>query len=120
MDVDVHQARRDVESANVYDLQCLRRIDMLSHRGDLPVADGNVPDRADVVFRIDDMAALQKQVVLGLREQAAVAKRIKVLLHHVVSLGEQTIVARFFVPFRRRLKIAGLEQVLLHHFVVQT
>ena len=42
------------------------RIDVRRHGGDLAVFDGDVADGADAILRIDDVAALQQQVVLGL------------------------------------------------------
>ena len=63
MHVDVDQARRDVQARDVDDLECLRRIDLRRHGGDLAVADGHIGDRADLVPGVDDMAAAEQQVV---------------------------------------------------------
>ena len=41
-----------------------------SDRRDLPLRDGDVAHRRDVVLGIDDMAALEQEVVPGLRHGA--------------------------------------------------
>ena len=41
---------------------------MLGDRCDLTVANGNVPHGTDVVFCVDNVATLQKQIVLVLSE----------------------------------------------------
>jgi hypothetical protein len=62
--VDVDQAGRDVEPGDVDGLQRLRGRDVGRDRPHGPVLDGHVADGIDVVPGIDDVAALEEQVVV--------------------------------------------------------
>ena len=75
VDMDIHQAGRDVKSAHIDNLQRLRGIDMLSHGGDLSIADSNVPHRTDLVLGVDNVTTLQKQIVLILGEAGSGHKK---------------------------------------------
>ena len=68
MRVDIHQAGRDVESRDVDHLQSGGRIQVLRDGRDRTILDGDIADGADIVLRIDDVAALQKQVICRLAE----------------------------------------------------
>ena len=68
MHVNIHQAGRDVEARDVHDLGGLCGIDIARDRGDAAVLDGDVHDCVNVVPGIDDVAALEQQIVWRLRQ----------------------------------------------------
>jgi hypothetical protein len=63
MDVDVYQAGGDIEAGNINFLRAGSWLNMLCDRSNLVVLDGNIPNRIDPVFRVDDMAALEHKVI---------------------------------------------------------
>ena len=67
--VNIHQAGRDVEAGHVHRLVCLRRRNFRRHRRNPALRDGHVVHGVQVILRIDDMAALQQQIVRDLRKR---------------------------------------------------
>lgn len=63
--VRVDQAGRYVEILGVESLLCLGRRDLRLDGGDAPVGDSQVANGIDAVLRVEDMPALQQQVILG-------------------------------------------------------
>ena len=78
MDVDVNEPRRDVEAVARNDFLSLRRVDDWGHAGDLTTSDGDVHFAVDVVFRIQDVAALEKEV--GSATLIIVAQRVGTIM----------------------------------------
>ena len=66
--VYIDQAGRDVESRDVDHLQSGGRVQVLRDGRDRTVLDRDIADGADIILRIDDVAALQQQVVCRLAE----------------------------------------------------
>jgi len=64
MRVDVHQAGCDIEAAGVDGFASARGIDGGGDFGDLAGLNGHVAERVDVVSGIDDVSALEQQVIL--------------------------------------------------------
>ena len=62
--MDVDQARRDVQAGDVHDLEGGLGIDALRDSGNLAVLDRDVTNRADVVSGVDDVPALEHEIVL--------------------------------------------------------
>ena len=75
VDVRVDQTRRDVEAADVDDRPCLRGIDAGAHRRDLPVGDRHVHDGIDLVARIDDVSALEQDLIADLGAGSGTSQR---------------------------------------------
>ena len=63
--VDVDEPGSDVEARDVDHLEGLGGIDGCGHGGHLAACDGHVAHRAQVVARVDDVAAAQQEVVPG-------------------------------------------------------
>ena len=68
VDVDIDQARRDVKAGGVHGLDGARCRDVGGDGGDFAVLDRDVAHGAELVLAVDDVAALDEQVVVGLRE----------------------------------------------------
>ena len=66
MNVRVDQPRRDVEPADVDHRVCLRGIDTRAYRRNLPIGNGDVHHGIDLVARIDDMSALEQDLIADL------------------------------------------------------
>ncbi len=66
VDVDVDEARSDIEARDIDGSRRLRRRNVHRDRGNLLVLDRHVPNGADPVPAVDDVAALQEQIVVGL------------------------------------------------------
>ena len=62
----VDQPRRDVEPADVDHRPCLRGIDARAYRRNLPIGNGDVHHGIDLVARIDDMSALEQDLITDL------------------------------------------------------
>ena len=75
VNVRVDQSRRDVEAADVDDRPCLRGIDAGAHRRDLPVGNRDVHDGIDLVARIDDMSALEQDLIADLGAGSGTSQR---------------------------------------------
>ena len=61
--VDVNETRSDVKAGNVDDFAGGSGGNLFGDSGDFAGGDGNVHDGVDVVGRIDDVPALQKEIV---------------------------------------------------------
>ena len=70
MNVNVDQARRHIQTGCVHHFEGAGRIDVRRHRGNLAVANRDVANRAHLVLGVNDVTALQQQIVLGLGERA--------------------------------------------------
>ena len=66
VDVNVDEARRDIQAVEVDHLRGGRRGDVLFDGGDQAFRDRHVPRLVDVVLRIDDVAVFQQQIVFRL------------------------------------------------------
>jgi hypothetical protein len=60
MDMQVDQAWRDIEPAHVNGFYGIARIEARAHASDMSILYGNIHDRIDMVFGIDDMATPQQ------------------------------------------------------------
>ena len=87
VDVHVHEARGDVETGDVHDLEGLGGIDLRGDGRDLPAGDRHVAHGARPALRVDDVPAAEQQVVLRLghgasgdEEQRAAATSIRVFM----------------------------------------
>src|SRR5581483_1483714 len=68
--VNVNQARGDVQSGSIHDFAGLRGRNIFVEGGNLAVRDRNIHDAVKPVGRIDDVSALEQQVVMSrLRER---------------------------------------------------
>src|SRR5262249_19178354 len=67
VNMDIHQTGDYVQSPYVHQAFRGRRRNLIGYRRDLPVANTDVADRVNPVSRVDDVTALQHQVVLRLR-----------------------------------------------------
>ena len=67
VDVNVHEPRRDVVARRIDHFEGLGRSDVRRDGRDFSVRDGHIANRTDLVPGIDDVAALQQEVVLLLR-----------------------------------------------------
>ena len=63
MYVDIHQTRRHIETSDIDYLGPWRGLNMLGDRSNLVVLDGNVANGVDFIFGIDDVTALEHQVI---------------------------------------------------------
>ena len=61
--MEIDQARRDVESIHIDRLECVLWIEMFGDCSDLSVFYSDVAHGVDVVFVIEDVAALEQQIV---------------------------------------------------------
>src|SRR5260370_35158302 len=68
MHVYIDEARCDEEASGIDDLQGFGGGDVGRDLGDLAVADGDVAHRTEIVLGVDDVAALDQQVILRLRD----------------------------------------------------
>jgi hypothetical protein len=66
VDVDVDEARGYVQPRDIHGLEGARRRNVLRHRGDPAVLDGDVAHGADAVPAVDDVTTLEEEVVLRL------------------------------------------------------
>ena len=66
VDMRVDETRGDVEAADIDDGPGLCGIDIAAHGRDLPVGNGDVHDGVDVVARIDDVSALEQDLIADL------------------------------------------------------
>ena len=67
VNVNVHQSRSHVEARGVHGLRGARCCDVRRHGCDLAVLDRDIANRADPVLAVDDVAAFDQQVEIGLR-----------------------------------------------------
>src|SRR5207302_1544559 len=67
-DVHVHvdQSRTDIEAGNVDGFARLRAGNVGCDSRDLALGDGYIPDRVEIVPGVDDVAALEQQIILRL------------------------------------------------------
>ena len=63
MDVNVYQPRGHIEAGDADGFGGERRIDVRGHRGNAMILNGNIHDAVDTVGGIDDVTALQEEVV---------------------------------------------------------
>ena len=63
VNMQIHQAGRDIEPCDVHGFRGLCRRNFGRDRGDPAIFDGDVSSSADLVLWIDDVAALQQQVI---------------------------------------------------------
>ena len=63
MHVNIHQARRHVETSDIDHFDAWSGLNMLGDRSNLVVLDGYVANGIDSVFGVDDVAALEHQVI---------------------------------------------------------
>ena len=68
--VQINQARRHVHSLYIHRAQRLPGGDVRPNRRNFAVTDADVAYSIDVVPRVDDVAALEDDIVCGLRLQA--------------------------------------------------
>ena len=71
VDVNIDEAGGDVKPGSIHCLVRARRGDFAFDGGDFAVAHGDVAHGVDAVLAVDDVAALDEQVELGLRECGA-------------------------------------------------
>src|SRR6185503_2325006 len=71
VNVDVDQAGRDVQPRGIDGFGGLRRRDVRGNGGDLAVLDGDVANGINPVPAVDDVAALEEQVVRRLSAREA-------------------------------------------------
>jgi len=67
VDMNINQPGRYVEARHIHRLQRLGGIDVARHFGNAAVFDGDVAHVADAVLGVDDVAAMEQQVVWRLR-----------------------------------------------------
>jgi len=65
--VNVDEPRRHVEPGRIDDFQGVDRADVRGHCRHFPACNGDIADGADVVPGIDEVTALQQEIVLLLR-----------------------------------------------------
>lgn len=70
VDVNIDQPGDDVEPTDAYGLGGQGGIDTLSDGRDPAILNGDVPHRADPILGVDEMAALQQQLISALGEAA--------------------------------------------------
>ena len=63
MGVDVNQSGSDIEAAHIHGAAGLVGRYVRIHLGDLTLCDGDIADGVDAVFGIDELAALEQQIV---------------------------------------------------------
>src|SRR5262249_55399364 len=61
--MNIDKSRRHVKSADVHRLQSARRVNPGLDSRDLAASNGDISDRVDLVFGVDDVPATQQQVV---------------------------------------------------------
>lgn len=61
--MDVHKSGHDVHAGYIDRLQCSCRIDQCCNRFDFATGDGDIPKSVDAVLTVDQMTALQEQVI---------------------------------------------------------
>ena len=54
--------------------ECFRRVDMRGDGRDFAIQEGHIANRAEFVFRIDNVAALQQQIVFRLGRRLCLQK----------------------------------------------
>src|ERR1700761_8625259 len=69
MNVNVDNPGSNVQTLHSNGLQCLRRVDVFFYGGDSAVLDCYIANGANAVLSIDNMTALQQQIVVCLRRR---------------------------------------------------
>ena len=98
MRVNVDEAGADEEPWTIDRFHGIRRIDLRRDGGDLSAGDRHVPNGADAVSRIDEVAAAKQQVVSRRREHVRTADAA-IQTSHERSRRPGTILLRAFSVF---------------------
>src|SRR5262249_47340640 len=90
VDVDIDEARSHIPTGGIDGFRGARRRDVCRHGSDLTLLEGDVPNCAEIVLAIDDVTALDQQVIIrlgaGHRRERQTQKKLRIC--HMVGLKD--------------------------------